>query len=120
MNQSPGTATFSNLNINVGGDATGSRGDNSGAINVVGTNTVVTSSTTAPAVSITDTGPIAMTFTTVSSGVPNATGTALEFLGTSSGDFSLSSTFTVGGSPGTTANNVTNPAGVTLGGILTP
>ena len=120
VNQSPGTATFSNLNINLGGDASGFRAMNSGAINLIDTNTVVTSSTTAPAVSIRDTGPIAIDFAAVSSGVPNATGTALEFLGTSVGQFSVSSSFTVGGSPGTVPNNVSNPAGVTLGGILTP
>jgi hypothetical protein len=120
VTQSSGTTTFSNLNINLGGDATGFRATSSGAINAVGTNTVTTSSTTAPAVSIFDTGPIAMTFTTVSSGVSNATGTALEFLGTTTGDFSVSSVFTVGGSPGSVTNNVSNPAGVTLGGILTP
>jgi hypothetical protein len=61
-----------------------------------------------------------MTFTTISSGVPNAAGKALEFLGTTNGGFTVSSAFTVGGAPGTTVNNVDNTAGVVLGGLLGP
>ena len=121
INQASGIATFQNLNIALSDPAAiGFRADTAGIISANSTNTISTASTTAPAVRIEDSGPIAMTFTTISSGVPNADGDALEFLGTASGGFAVSSGFTVGGAPGTTANNVDNSAGITLGGLLAP
>ena len=121
INQAPGTSSFENLNIALTDTgATGFRADTAGNINANFTNTISTASTTAPAVKIEDSGPIAMTFTTITSGLPNATGKALQFLGTTTGGFSVSSAFTVGGLPGTKANNVDNAAGITLGGLLGP
>jgi hypothetical protein len=121
INQAPGAASFENLNITLTDPAAiGFRADTAGIINANSTNTISTASTTQPAVRIEDSGPIAMTFTTISSGVPNAAGKALEFLGTTNGGFTVSSAFTVGGAPGTTVNNVDNTAGVVLGGLLGP
>jgi hypothetical protein len=123
INQSPGTTTFENLNITLTDPAAiGFRADTAGIINANGTNNISAASTTQPAVRIEDSGPIAMSFETISSGVPNATGAALEFLGGTNGGFSVSSAFTVGGAPGSKANNVvdTTGGGVIYGGLLGP
>lgn len=122
INQSPGsTSTFENLNITLGeAGAIGFKADTAGSINANAINTISTASTTQPALLIEDSGPIAMNFATIDSALPNATGKALQFLGTTNGAFSVGSAFTVGGSPGTTVNNVDNSAGVTLGGLLAP
>lgn len=106
---------FRNLNINLANpNAIGFQASNVGPIDATFTNSIATVSTTQPAVEITDSGPLNMTFNTISSGVTAGTNAAMEFLGTTNGAFTVTSSFLVSGVPGTEAADVANPAGVIL------
>jgi hypothetical protein len=117
-NSATSTLEFRNLNINLAGEnAVGFLASKVGSISTSFTNSIVTSSTTQPAVSITNSGPLSMTFNQISSGVAAGTNAAMEFLGTTPGTpgtFRVTSSFQVGGAPGTAAADVTNTGGVTL------
>jgi hypothetical protein len=100
------TTTFGNLNIDLDEpSAVGFQAIDSGAILSNFNNNVATTSTTAPAVSIVNTGPIAMTFNNVSSAVPAGTNAAMDFTN-STGSFDVLSQFLVSGTAGTEAADV--------------
>jgi hypothetical protein len=104
-----------NLNISLASPgAIGFQASDFGAISSTFTNSITTASTTQPAVQINDSGPLSMTFNTISSGVTAGTNDAMEFLGTTGGTFSVTSAFLVNGTKGTEAADVNNAAGVTL------
>ena len=106
---------FRNLNISLASPgAIGFQAAKFGAISSTFANAITTASTTQPAVQITDSGPLDMTFNTISSGVTAGTNGAMEFLGTTGGNFSVTSAFLVNGTQGTEAADVNNTAGVTL------
>jgi len=89
----------------------------SGNITVNGNSTILNESTTAPAI-LARSSTVDMTFDSVVSGVPNATGTAVNFNGTGFGTFTVNNAFTVGGLPGIDrAPNVLNA--VDDGGTVT-
>jgi hypothetical protein len=115
INQTTETVSFANLNISLKSpSATGIQAIDSGAINATFNNSIVTSSTTAPAISVVNSGPIAMTFTTVSSAVPVGTNAAVNFTD-SSGSFTVLSSFLVSGTQGTEAGDITPvPSPVTV------
>ena len=93
--------------------AAGFLANTAGDITATGANNIATASTIDPAVSITNAGTLTMQVGTVSSGVTNGSGTAMIFSGTTSGTFDVTGVFTVGGSPGTTAD-VTNGSAATV------
>ena len=111
------TTTFGNLNIDLDEpSAVGFQAIDSGAIFSNFNNSVATTSTTAPAVSIVNTGLIAMTFNNVSSAVPAGTNAAMDFTN-SNGSFDVLSQFLVSGTAGTEAADVSPvppPVTVTL------
>jgi hypothetical protein len=103
--------TFSNLNITLtDANAIGFQANNAGGgITANQTNSISTASTTVPAVSITNTPNLDMTFTTITSAVTSGSNAAMDFTG-STGTFTVLGAFTVGGSKGTVAADVTpNP-----------
>jgi len=117
INNAPGSTTFEGLNINLtAATAVGFQANNAGAITaLVGANSITNASTSQAAVEITGSGPLDMSFASIASGNITATPgspTALMF-DTSPGTFSVTSQFTTGGSPGSTAN-VTNDGGTTV------
>jgi len=117
INGAPGSTEFENLTINLtAATAAGFRASNAGPITATaGSNSITTASTSQPAVEITGSGPIDINFTTITSAnttVTPGTPTALRF-STTPGSFNVTSTFTVGGGKGTTAN-VTNDASTTV------
>jgi hypothetical protein len=119
INNNETLAAFSSLNINLTStNAIGFQAANSGEILSDFSNSIVTSSTTQPAVSIADSGPLNMTFTSISSAVTAGTNSAMSFTGSSTGTFNVTSSFTVSGSKGTVANDVNNtstgPVSVTV------
>ena len=115
INNSQTVAAFSNLNINLSSaNATGFQANSAGQIVTDYSNTITTSSTTQPAVAITDSGPLSMTFTSISSAVPSNTNAAMTFAGSTSGTFDVTSSFTVSGSKGTVAGDVTDTTGGTV------
>jgi hypothetical protein len=115
VSNSSATVEFSNLNIALTDpNAIGIQANNSGAINSALTNSVSTAATTQPALQFTDTGPLNLFFNTVSSGVTAGTNSAMEFVGTTNGAVTVSSAFTVSGTPGTEAADVDNSAGILL------
>ena len=117
INGAPGSTEFQNLTINLSSaSAAGFQASGAGPITATaGTNSIATASTSQPAVEIVGSGPIDMSFTTISSGntatVP-ASPTAMIF-NTSPGTFNVTSKFTVGGGTGSTAN-VTNDGSATV------
>ncbi len=118
INNAPGSTTFEGLNINLtAATAVGFQANNAGAITaLVGANSITNASSSQAAVEITGSGPLDMSFASIASGNITATPgspTALMF-DTSPGTFSVTSQFTTGGSPGSTAN-VTNDGGTTVG-----
>jgi hypothetical protein len=117
INGAPGSTEFQNLTINLASaTAGGFRATNAGPITaVVGSNAITTASSSQPAVAITGSGPIDMSFTSITSAntttVP-ASPTALMF-NTSPGTFNVTSQFTVGTGAGSSAN-VTNDGATTV------
>ena len=117
INGAPGSTEFQNLTINLASiSAAGFLATNAGPITAAGgSNTITTASSSQPAVEITGSGPIDMSFTSITSAntatVP-ATPTALMF-NTSPGTFNVTSQFTVGTGAGSSAN-VTNDGGTTV------
>jgi hypothetical protein len=117
INGAPGSTEFQNLTVNLSSaTAVGFQASGAGDITaVVGSNSITTASSSQPAVRITGSEPIDMSFTTISSGntatVP-ASPTAMIF-NTSPGTFNVTSQFTVGGGTGSTAN-VTNDGSATV------
>jgi hypothetical protein len=114
------TANFNGLNIGlVAANAIGILAvNNGGAINTIGAsaNNIATASTTQPAVQI-DATLVDMSFATVTSGVPQGGGGgagpwAMEFSGGTTGNFDVTSAFTVGGTQGDATDYV--PGGVTV------
>jgi hypothetical protein len=99
---------FSNLNIALSGtSAIGFQADNAGGgITANLTNSISNSSTTLPAVSITNTPNIDMTFTTITSAVTSGSNAAMDFTN-STGTFTVLGAFAVGGTKGTVATDVT-------------
>jgi hypothetical protein len=117
INGAPGSTEFQNLTINLAStSAAGFVATNAGEITAAGgSNTITTASSSQPAVRITGSGPIDMSFTTITSAntaTTPATPTALMFT-TSPGTFNVTSQFTVGGGTGSTAN-VTNDGSATV------
>ena len=117
INNAPGSTTFEGLNVNLtAATAVGFQANNAGAITaLVGANSITNASTSQAAVEITGSGPLDMSFASIESGNITATPgspTALMF-DTSPGTFNVTSSFTTGGSPGSTAN-VTNDGGTTV------
>ena len=114
-----GPMTFTDLNINMAEGLAIVAGVSgvSGNITVNGNSTILNESTTAPAI-LARSSTVDMTFDSVVSGVPNATGTAVNFNGTGFGTFTVNNAFTVGGLPGIDrAPNVLNA--VDDGGTVT-
>jgi hypothetical protein len=106
---------FANLNITLAdANAVGLQADGVGKLTTAFTNNISTASTTQPAILINDSGPLSLLFNTVSSAVPAGTNSAVEFLGTSNGSFTVTSLFSVSGTKGTEAADINNPAGVTV------
>jgi hypothetical protein len=117
INGAPGSTEFQNLTIDLASaSAAGFVATDAGNITaVVGSNSITTASSSQPAVRITGSGPIDMSFTTITSAntaTTPATPTALMF-NTSPGTFNVTSKFTVGGAAGSTAN-VTNDGSATV------
>ncbi|MFM9059521.1 MAG: hypothetical protein ACKOSQ_10420 [Planctomycetaceae bacterium] len=112
INDSPTSATtFSNLNITLANStAIGFQANNSGPITSTDTNTITAAATTLPAVQIIDSGPLDLTFSTVSSAVAPGTNAAMIFGGSSNGTFNVTSLFSVSGTKGTVAADVTGDA----------
>ena len=102
---------FSNLVVTLADTtAIGFQADNAGGgITANLTNSISTASTTLPAVSITNSSNLDMTFATITSAVPAGTNAAMNFTG-STGAFTVLNAFTVNGTKGTVASDVTpNP-----------
>lgn len=117
INGAPGSTEFQNLTINLpSATAAGFVATNAGSITATaGTNSITTASSSRPAVELRGSGPIDMSFTTITSAnttTTPATPTALIF-NTSPGTFNVTSGFTIGGAAGTTAN-VTNDGGTVV------
>jgi hypothetical protein len=112
-----GTARFNSLAINLPADARGfvaSNSANAGSINIGDLSSITTASTTAPAIVLDNILDVQATFTTVTSGVPNAAGTAIDIAAGTGGLLDITSAFTVGGAAGTVANNVNNAGTITV------
>lgn len=112
-----GSMTFTDLDITMdttGGSAfvAGSAAI-SGDVTVNGTSNLLNNSTTAPAIDV-RANTVDMTFASVTSGVDNATGLAVDFNGTGSGTFTVTGAFTVGGLPGTAGLPNVNAGAVTV------
>ncbi len=118
------TTTFTELDMTVpGGGAAGFSASNAGTVNVLNASTLTTNSTSRPAINIYEdatapgTTTLNLNFTSVVSANANttpATNTAISLTEAgASGAINISSAFTAGGAPGTTAN-VSNASGATV------
>ena len=109
--------SFQTLNISLAdANAIGLQAQNNSgsSLTTLLTNNISTASTTQPAIEINDGGSIALQFATVTSAVPAGTNQAVELLGTTSGSFKIDSLFSVSGTKGTEAADITNTSFVTV------
>lgn len=113
-----GTAIFNSVDINLpGASASGFVATNSssnGTIEVGDLSRIQTASATAPALALANILDVDASFTSIVSGVDNASGTAIDIGAGTGGAVAVTSAFTVGGLPGTAANNVQNAGTATV------
>jgi hypothetical protein len=113
-----GSATFNSLDINLAGTAArgfvASNSASAGTIVIQDLSRIQTASTTVPSLILDNILNTTASLTTAASGVPNATGTAIDIGAGTGGNVTVTSQFTVGGTPGTVANNVQNAGTATV------
>ena len=109
-----GPSTFTSLTAitaNAGATAFATTTAQAGDIAITGNSILQSASTTQPALQVNSTD-VNMTFSSITSGVPNAAGIAVDFTGTPTGTFQITDSFQVGGADGSPAN--ITPGGVTI------